>query len=169
MHDGLPNRLNLSKRGMEIQSLNCFVCNFGVESIDRSLFRCELETAKNVLFVFLKKPLLTSYVCAAQTTRRPTPFADTADINTSARPLHETDMGKTLLKSADLFFPKENVANLKTKKTVPNSVPSLFSPDRTLLNHTDRTEIVGTAPPSCSTPLIHPARRRSSHLSTPKP
>ncbi|KAL4576981.1 hypothetical protein LXL04_013082 [Taraxacum kok-saghyz] len=29
----------------------------------------------------------------------------TADINTSARPLHQTDIGKSLLKSADLFFP----------------------------------------------------------------
>ena len=38
--DALPSRLNLSKRGMEINSLSCPICDLGVESTTHLFFGC---------------------------------------------------------------------------------------------------------------------------------
>nr|GEY92011.1 RNA-directed DNA polymerase, eukaryota [Tanacetum cinerariifolium] len=39
--DRLPNRLNLSSRGLEIDSISCMVCNGHVESNDHIFFTCD--------------------------------------------------------------------------------------------------------------------------------
>ncbi|GJR63456.1 RNA-directed DNA polymerase, eukaryota, reverse transcriptase zinc-binding domain protein [Tanacetum coccineum] len=40
--DSLPTRLNLSLRGLEIPSIECPICNIGMESVDHVFFGCEL-------------------------------------------------------------------------------------------------------------------------------
>ncbi|KAJ9561194.1 hypothetical protein OSB04_006354 [Centaurea solstitialis] len=40
LHDALPTRLNLSKRGISIPSLVCFFCDSDVESLDHCFFTC---------------------------------------------------------------------------------------------------------------------------------
>lgn len=40
--DRLPNRLNLSSRGLEITSISCPLCNVGVESNDHIFFGCDM-------------------------------------------------------------------------------------------------------------------------------
>nr|GFB08120.1 hypothetical protein [Tanacetum cinerariifolium] len=43
--DRLPHRLNLSKRGLEIDSILCPICNNNVESIDHVFFSCEVASS----------------------------------------------------------------------------------------------------------------------------
>ncbi|GJW97306.1 RNA-directed DNA polymerase, eukaryota, reverse transcriptase zinc-binding domain protein [Tanacetum coccineum] len=40
--DALPTRLNISRRGMDIQSLSCPICDCGVESSSHLFFQCNL-------------------------------------------------------------------------------------------------------------------------------
>ncbi|GJZ44000.1 RNA-directed DNA polymerase, eukaryota [Tanacetum coccineum] len=40
--DALPTRLNISRRGMDIQSLSCPICDRGVESSSHLFFQCNL-------------------------------------------------------------------------------------------------------------------------------
>nr|GEV23697.1 RNA-directed DNA polymerase, eukaryota [Tanacetum cinerariifolium] len=40
--DRLPHRLNLSKHGLDIDSIICPVCNLNVESADHVFFSCEM-------------------------------------------------------------------------------------------------------------------------------
>ncbi|GKD20495.1 RNA-directed DNA polymerase, eukaryota, reverse transcriptase zinc-binding domain protein, partial [Tanacetum coccineum] len=42
--DRLPTRLNLSLRGIEIPSIECPICNSGMESIDHIFFDCEVAS-----------------------------------------------------------------------------------------------------------------------------
>ena len=42
--DRLPHRLNLSKRGLEIDSILCPICNNSVESNDHVFFSCEVAS-----------------------------------------------------------------------------------------------------------------------------
>ena len=44
MLDRLPHRLNLSRKGLDLQTICCPVCNFNVESTDHILFSCELAS-----------------------------------------------------------------------------------------------------------------------------
>ncbi|GJU23916.1 RNA-directed DNA polymerase, eukaryota [Tanacetum coccineum] len=41
--DALPTRLNISRRGMDIQSLSCPICDCGVESSSHLFFQCNLD------------------------------------------------------------------------------------------------------------------------------
>ncbi|GJX53244.1 RNA-directed DNA polymerase, eukaryota, reverse transcriptase zinc-binding domain protein [Tanacetum coccineum] len=50
--DRLPHRLNLSLRGLEIESLRCPSCNTGIESADHIFFTCSL--AKEVWKLILR-------------------------------------------------------------------------------------------------------------------
>ncbi|GJT75675.1 putative RNA-directed DNA polymerase, eukaryota, reverse transcriptase zinc-binding domain protein [Tanacetum coccineum] len=43
--DRLPTRLNLSKRGLEIDSILCPICNANVESNDHIFFNCEVASS----------------------------------------------------------------------------------------------------------------------------
>nr|GEV05024.1 RNA-directed DNA polymerase, eukaryota, reverse transcriptase zinc-binding domain protein [Tanacetum cinerariifolium] len=43
--DRLPNRLNLSSRGLDIDSISCMVCNGHVESNDHIFFTCDAAVA----------------------------------------------------------------------------------------------------------------------------
>lgn len=43
--DRLPTRLNLSKRGLEIDSIMCPICNANVESNDHVFFNCEVASS----------------------------------------------------------------------------------------------------------------------------
>nr|GFA68547.1 RNA-directed DNA polymerase, eukaryota, reverse transcriptase zinc-binding domain protein [Tanacetum cinerariifolium]GFB07369.1 RNA-directed DNA polymerase, eukaryota, reverse transcriptase zinc-binding domain protein [Tanacetum cinerariifolium] len=43
--DRLPNRLNLSSRGLDIDSISCIVCNGHVESNDHIFFTCDTAVA----------------------------------------------------------------------------------------------------------------------------
>nr|GEY50379.1 hypothetical protein [Tanacetum cinerariifolium] len=43
--DNLPNRLNLSLRGLEISSITCPSCNIGMESNDHVFFGCETASS----------------------------------------------------------------------------------------------------------------------------
>jgi hypothetical protein len=40
--DRLPHRLNLSRRGLEIQSISCPVCSNGMESNDHIFYMCDV-------------------------------------------------------------------------------------------------------------------------------
>ena len=42
--DRLPTRLNLVRRGVEILSLHCPICNLMHEDLNHLLFRCDLAT-----------------------------------------------------------------------------------------------------------------------------
>ncbi|GJY85810.1 RNA-directed DNA polymerase, eukaryota, reverse transcriptase zinc-binding domain protein, partial [Tanacetum coccineum] len=42
--DRLPTRLNLSLRGIEIPSIECPICNSGMESVDHIFFDCEVAS-----------------------------------------------------------------------------------------------------------------------------
>ncbi|GJS40309.1 RNA-directed DNA polymerase, eukaryota [Tanacetum coccineum] len=42
--DALPTRLNISRRGMDIQSLSCPICDCGVESSSHLFFQCNLDS-----------------------------------------------------------------------------------------------------------------------------
>ena len=41
--DVIPNRVNISRRGIDIQSLACPICDGGTESSEHLFFRCELS------------------------------------------------------------------------------------------------------------------------------
>nr|GEX29156.1 RNA-directed DNA polymerase, eukaryota [Tanacetum cinerariifolium] len=40
--DVLPTRMNLSRRGIDIQAISCPICDYGVESSDHLFFRCNM-------------------------------------------------------------------------------------------------------------------------------
>nr|GEV78578.1 RNA-directed DNA polymerase, eukaryota, reverse transcriptase zinc-binding domain protein [Tanacetum cinerariifolium] len=42
--DRLPHRLNLSKHGIDIESILCPICNSNVESLDHMFFSCEVAS-----------------------------------------------------------------------------------------------------------------------------
>nr|GEV73670.1 reverse transcriptase domain, reverse transcriptase zinc-binding domain protein [Tanacetum cinerariifolium] len=48
--DTLPNRLNLSSRGLDIDSISCMVCNEHVESNDHVFFTCDTAVQFGRLF-----------------------------------------------------------------------------------------------------------------------
>ncbi|GJZ37561.1 RNA-directed DNA polymerase, eukaryota [Tanacetum coccineum] len=58
MVDALPTRLNLSRRGISIQSLSCPVCDVGVESSNHLFFRCE-----GVVSLIFDKAVLANHNC----------------------------------------------------------------------------------------------------------
>ncbi|GJY92865.1 RNA-directed DNA polymerase, eukaryota [Tanacetum coccineum] len=43
--DRLPNRLNLSSRGLDLDSISCMVCNVSVESNTHTFFTCDTATS----------------------------------------------------------------------------------------------------------------------------
>ncbi|GKE04908.1 RNA-directed DNA polymerase, eukaryota [Tanacetum coccineum] len=40
--DVLPTRMNLSRRGIDIQAISCPICDYGVESSEHLFFRCNM-------------------------------------------------------------------------------------------------------------------------------
>ncbi|GKB33550.1 RNA-directed DNA polymerase, eukaryota, reverse transcriptase zinc-binding domain protein [Tanacetum coccineum] len=43
--DSLPNRLNLSSRGLDLDSISCMVCNGSIESNTHTFFTCDIATS----------------------------------------------------------------------------------------------------------------------------
>ncbi|GJY69402.1 RNA-directed DNA polymerase, eukaryota, partial [Tanacetum coccineum] len=42
--DALPTRLNISRRGIDIHSISCPICDNGIEASDHLFFRCQIAT-----------------------------------------------------------------------------------------------------------------------------
>nr|GEY81571.1 RNA-directed DNA polymerase, eukaryota, reverse transcriptase zinc-binding domain protein [Tanacetum cinerariifolium] len=62
--DRLPNRLNLSSRGLDIDSISCMVCNGHVESNDHIFFTCDTTVAiSNLVRSWIDLPLLSFLSC----------------------------------------------------------------------------------------------------------
>nr|GEU58310.1 RNA-directed DNA polymerase, eukaryota [Tanacetum cinerariifolium] len=62
--DRLPNRLNLSSRGLDIDSISCMVCNGHVESNDHIFFTCDTAVAIwNLVRSWIDLPLSSFLSC----------------------------------------------------------------------------------------------------------
>ncbi|XP_071738617.1 uncharacterized protein [Rutidosis leptorrhynchoides] len=57
IRDRLPHRLNLSSRGLAIQSISCGFCNQGVESLDHLFFSCSYaREVWRAVFIWVDRP-----------------------------------------------------------------------------------------------------------------
>ena len=67
LHDCLPTRWNLSKKGIELNSLLCPVCNQSPELIDHVLWNCPLTSEiwhKVIMWLDLSFPVINSFAAS---------------------------------------------------------------------------------------------------------